>query len=220
MLRVLLLYYTYTQQARRVADVMAETFRGRGIDVQQATIEFTDPRYAERFSRFPFRRPYIDLFGMFPPQLRRATGQVRVPDVVTRGNYDLVCIGSPTWWLTTNMPVRSFLESDAASRLLLGKKFAAFVVCRRYWRNNLETVRKLGAKQGGEWLGGVHFAYAGGQIPSLLSLTSYLATGENRERYLGVKIPPTNLMPGFEEAARGFAAQLASRLETGATGPN
>jgi hypothetical protein len=72
--RVLLLYYTYTQQARRVADVMAETFRARGIDVQQPAIEFTDPRYAERFSRFPFRRPlpYLDLFGMFPPQLRRA----------------------------------------------------------------------------------------------------------------------------------------------------
>jgi hypothetical protein len=29
--RVLLLYYTYAQQARRVADVMAETFRARGI---------------------------------------------------------------------------------------------------------------------------------------------------------------------------------------------
>jgi hypothetical protein len=56
-------YYTHTQQARRVADVMAETFRARGIEVQQAAIEFTDPRYAERFSRFPFRRPYIDLFG-------------------------------------------------------------------------------------------------------------------------------------------------------------
>jgi menaquinone-dependent protoporphyrinogen IX oxidase len=218
--RVLLLYYTYTQQARRVADVVAETFRARGMDVQQAAIEFTDPRYAERFSRFPFRRPYIDLFRMFPPQLRRATGEVRVPDIVTRSNYDLVCIGSPTWWLTTNMPVRSFLESDAASRLLSGKKFAAFVVCRRYWRNNLETVKKLGVKQGGEWLGGVHFAYAGGQIRSLLSLTSYLATGENRERYLGVKIPPTNLEPGFEKVARGFAAQLADRLETGAASQN
>jgi hypothetical protein len=72
--RVLLLYYTYTQRARRVADVMAETFRARGIDVQQAAIEFTDPRYVERFSRFPFRRPYIDLFGMFPPQLQRRHG--------------------------------------------------------------------------------------------------------------------------------------------------
>jgi hypothetical protein len=74
-------------------------------------------------------------------------------------------------------------------------------------------VRKLGVKQGGEWLGGVHFTYAGGQIQSLLSLTSYLATGENRERYLGVKIPPTNLEPGFEKVARGFAAQLADRLD-------
>jgi hypothetical protein len=77
----------------------------------------------------------------------------------------------------------------------------------------LETVRKLGVKQGGEWLGGVHFAYAGRQIRSLLSLTSYLATGENRERYLGVKIPPTNLEPGFEEVARGFADRLAGDVQ-------
>lgn len=220
MRRVLLLYYTYTQQARRVADVMAETFRARGIDVQQAAIEFTDARYAERFARFPFRRPYIDIFGMLPAQLRRATGEVRVPDVVTRGNYDLVCIGSPTWWLTTNMPVRSFLESEAASWLLSGKRFAAFVVCRRYWRNNLETVRRLGEKQGGKWLDGLCFTYAGGQLLSLLSFLSFAANGENRERYLGVRIPPTNLMPGFEAAARGFAGRLADQMGADATPPN
>jgi hypothetical protein len=27
-------------------------------------------------------------------------------------------------------------EIEAAARLLEGKRFAAFVVCRRYWRNN------------------------------------------------------------------------------------
>ena len=103
--------------------------------------------------------------------------------------YDLVCIGSPTWWLTTNMPIRSFLKSEAAGRLLGGKRFAAFVVCRRYWRNNLKTVRRLGTKRGGEWVDGIHFAFAGGQIRSFLALVSYLASGEIRERYLKVRIP-------------------------------
>jgi len=85
------------------------------------------------------------------------------------------------------------------------------VVCRRYWRNNLRTVKKQGTKQGGDWLEGIHFAFAGGQIRSFLALVSYLASGEIRERYLNVRIPPTNLKPGYDEAARRFAGRLADR---------
>lgn len=47
---------------------------------------------------------------------------------------------------------------------------------------------------------------------SLLSLISYLGTGEYRERYLGVKIPPTNLQEHHLQAAREFADGLANRL--------
>jgi hypothetical protein len=40
-------------------------------------------------------------------------------------------------------------------------------------------------------------------------LISYLGSGEYRERYLGVKIPPTNLEVRHLEQARGFADALA-----------
>lgn len=149
---------------------------------------------------------------MLPAQLRGATGEIRVPDEARDGDYDLICVGSPTWWLKTSVPIRSFLKSDAAGRLLDGKRFAAFVVCRRYWSINLKTVKKLGTKHGGECVGGIHFSFAGGQVRSLLSLLSYFGKGENRERYLGVKIPPTNLKPDYREQARAFATELADRL--------
>src|SRR5262249_34437065 len=123
---------------------------------------------------------------------------------------DFVCIGSPTWWLTTCMPVRSFMESELAGQLLAGKRFAAFAVCRRYWRNNLNTVRDLGIKQGGEFVDGTHFTSAGNQVLSLLSLISFLGKGENRERYLAVRIPPAGLKPEYVEQAR--ANGLADRL--------
>jgi menaquinone-dependent protoporphyrinogen IX oxidase len=210
--RVLFVYYTYTQQTLKVIEAMANVLRERGCEVRQARIEFTDPRYADRFSRFPLRHAYLDLFGMFPAQLRRATGQIRIPDEAREGEYDLVCIGSPTWWLTTCMPIRSFMKSDAAGRLLNRKRFAVFVVCRRYWRNNLTTVSKLGTKQGAEYLNGTHFAFAGGQIRSLLSLLNYLGKGEHRKRYLGVRIPPPNLKPNYLLEAQAFANDLADRL--------
>ena len=94
--RVLLLYYTYTQQSLKVAEAIAEVLRERGCDVRLAGIELTDPRYAERFTRFPLRHAYRDIFGMLPAQLRGATGEIRIPDPALEGEYDLICIGSPT----------------------------------------------------------------------------------------------------------------------------
>src|SRR4051812_12944520 len=210
--RVLVVYYTYTQQSLAIAEAMADSFRERGCEVRLAGIELTDKRYAQRFTRFPLRHPYVDIFGMMPAQLRGATGEIRVPDAAQRGDYDLVCIGSPTWWLKTSVPIRSFLKSDAAARVLKGKRFAAYVVCRRYWSINLRAVKKLGTKQGGTWVDGIHFAFAGGQVRSLLSLLSYFGAGEDRGRYLGLKIPPTNLKPEYPEQARAFAAELASAV--------
>ena len=216
--KVLLVYYTYTQQSRKVAEAMGDVFRERGCDVQLAAIELTDSRYAERFSRFPLRHAFLDIFGMMPAQLRGATGEIRIPDEARDGEYDLICIGSPTWWLKTSVPIRSFLHSDTAGRLLSGKRFAAFVVCRRYWSINLRAVRKLGTKRGGEYVDGIHFSFAGGQVRSLLSLLSYFGKGENRERYLGVKIPPSNLKPDYADTARAFATELANGLVKAGSG--
>jgi hypothetical protein len=210
--RVLLLYYSYVGQALKLLETVGEVLRERGCDVEQAEIEFTDARYRERFSTFPMRHGFLDVLRMLPPQLRRATGEIRVPDEARRRDYDLICLGSGTWWLTTCMPVRSFLESDDARSLLDGKSFAAFVACRRYWRNNLKTVRRLGTERGGVYVDGIHFAYPGGQVRSLLSLISYLGSGEYRDRYLGLSIPKTNLQPEQLEEARTFTNTLADRV--------
>jgi hypothetical protein len=57
-------------------------------------------------------------------------------------------------------------------------------------------------------------------VRSLLSLISYLGSGDYRERYLGMKIPPTNLQDYHLEQARAFAGRLADTLSpTGAAEP-
>jgi menaquinone-dependent protoporphyrinogen IX oxidase len=216
---VLFVYYTYTQQTVKVLEAMGEVLRDRGCEIRLAWLEFTDPRYADRFKEFPMPHPFREVVGMIPAELRRRPGQIRIPEVVTEREYDLVVVGSPTWWLSTNVPIRSFLESETAGKVLSGKQFAAVVVCRRYWRHNLKTVRRMAAKRGGEYVDGVHFRYEGGQARSLLSLLSYLGSGEYRDRYLGVKIPPANLRDYHLETARTFADGLADRL-LGADGPH
>ena len=209
---VLFVYYTYTKQTLKVVETMAGVFRDRGCEVALAAIEFIDPRYAGRFKEFPMPHPYLEVVGMILPELRRTVGQIRIPAVVTEREYDFVCIASPTWWLSTNVPIRSFLESEMAGRVLKGRRFAVAAICRRYWRRNMNTVRRLASERGGVFVEGIHFCYEGGQVRSLLSLCSYLGSGEYRDRYLGVKIPPTNLREYHLEAARTFANGLADRL--------
>jgi menaquinone-dependent protoporphyrinogen IX oxidase len=210
--RVLFVYYTHTKQAQRVSDAMAEVLRERGCDVTKAGIEFTEPRYVERFSVFPFRHAILDILPLALPQLRRKTGQIRIPDEARQGDYDLVVLGSPTWFFMTSMPLRSYLKSDEARTVLAGKPFSVYVVCRRYWHWNLNEASRLGVAQGGKYIDGIHFTYEGGQVRSLLSLLSYFGKGEMRTRSFGIKIPPTNLKPDFSDQATAFANQLADSV--------
>jgi flavodoxin len=210
--RVLFVYYTHTQQAQRVCDAMAEVMRGRGLDVTQASIEFTDPRYLDKFAVFPFKHAVFDIVPLLWPQLRQKTGQIVIPDEAKSGDYDLIVFGSPTWFFRTAMPLRSYLVSDEAKAVLAGKPFGAYVVCRRYWSVNLHEVERRGKAQGGKYVDGIRFTYEGGQIRSLLSLLSYFGKGEMRERSLGIKIPPTNLKSDFGDQATALANQLADTL--------
>ena len=210
--RVLFVYYSHTQQAQRVCEAMAEVMRGRGFDVSQASIEFTDLRYRDKFAVFPFKHAVFDIVPLLWPQLRQKTGQIVIPDEAKSGDYDLIVLGSPTWFFRTCMPLRSYLVSDEAKAVLAGKPFGAYVVCRRYWSVNLNEVKRRGIAAGGKYVDGIRFTYEGGQIRSLLSLLSYFGKGEMRERSLGIKIPPTNLKPDFGDQATAFANKLADSL--------
>src|SRR3954449_8046900 len=210
--QVLMVYYTHTKQAQRVSEAMAAVLRARGCEVSEASIEFTDPKYSKNFKTFPFRHAVFSILPLLWPQTRRKTGQIRIPDEAKAGDYDLVCVGSATWFFTTNMPIRSYLKSDEARTVFAGKPFAAYVVCRRYWGTNMKEVKKLGAALGGQFVDGTRFTYEGRQVRSLLSLISYFGTGEMRPRSLGIKIPPTNLKPDFEIQASTFANELADTL--------
>ena len=145
----MLLYYTYTGQSLRVLEAAGEVFRERGA-------RCTRPRSSSPIRGMPSGSRASRCGGcgptcsaVLPAQKRGDTGEIRTPDTVRDGDYDLICIGSPTWWQTVSMPMRSFLKSDEARKLLAGKPFAVFVVCRQYWLENLTAVRELAEQQGG-----------------------------------------------------------------------
>ncbi len=207
--RVLILYYSFSNQTQRVATVMQEAFQQRDWDADVCQIEFIDPRYR---IEFPFRPVGRKLLRWLWPQLRGKTGDVRVSGDVLARDYDLICLGSPTWWLNPAMPVVSFLRSPAAGQLLHGKRFAVFAVCRKAWWNNLRQVKKLACRQGGTFVAGTAFCFAGGEIQSMLSFISYMQYDTDRDRCCGVRIRPFGVGDAGLAHAREFVGELADTI--------
>jgi flavodoxin len=209
--KILVVYYTLTKQSGRVAEAMAKALQARGCDVTKALIEFTDDRWVPKLSEFPMSRPMPQIGSILTAQLRHKTGEIRVPPEAEAGDYDLVLLVSPTWWFQTSMPIRSYLESPAAKTVLEGKPFATVSVSRRYFSINLRQQKKLAEQVGGRFLDKTHFVVAGGQVKSMLSWLGYMKHGEPQERVMGMKMPPPNLKPDFEEQVDSFADQLVDK---------
>ena len=161
---------------------MGEVFRELDCDVELCNIEFVDERYR---IELPFRPVIRKLLSWFLPQVLGKTGAVRVPEEILSGDYDLICLGSPTWWFNPAMPVVSFLKSSSASKVLAGKRFAVFAVCRKLWWNNMRRVKKLASKQGATFVDGAAFCFKGNQIQSALSFISYMKNDDESRSILG-----------------------------------
>jgi flavodoxin len=210
--KVLIVYYTLTKQVGRVADAMATALEARGCDVTKALIGFTDERWVPKLSQFPMDRPFPQIASILTAQFRHKTGEIRVPPEAEAGDYDLVLLASPTWWFQTSMPIRSYLSSPAAAAVLDGKAFATISVSRRYYRFNLGQQKELGERAGGRFIDETHFVVAGGQVKSMLSWLGYMKHGVPQERVMGLKMPPPNLKPDYEEQARSFADGLVDSV--------
>jgi flavodoxin len=202
--KVLIVYYSLTDQSARVADAMARALTSRGCDPTKALIEFTDERWVPKLSKFPMTHPVPQIASILTAQLRHKTGEIRIPPEAQSGDYDLVLLASPTWWFQTSMPIRSYLESPAGKTILNGTPFACASISRRYYGINLRQQKKLGEADGGQWIDKTHFVVAGGQVKSMLSWLGYMKHGEPQQRVFGLKMPPPNLKPDYEEQARDF----------------
>ena len=177
----------------------------------QAALEFTDPHYGKRFSKLPMSWSIAKIVGMLPAQVRRKTGEIEIPAAAASGDYDLVVIGSPTWWLTTCMPVRSYMHDPAAEKVLSGKPFAVFTTSRRYYKNNIKTVRELGEKFGGRCVGDIHFVSDGNQVMSMWSWLVFMRHNIEKRRWFGVPLPKPNLSEGFDGQAVDFINEVADK---------
>ena len=171
--RVLLVYYSYTNQTRRVTDAMAEVFLAQGCDVSRLELRLVDERYQLGLPLRPF---WPKMLKIVLPQLLGGTCKIEFDEKLLAGDYDLVCIGSPTWWFYPALPITTFLKSAAAAQVLKAKPFVVTAVCRAFWRANYRAVKRLAKRAGGVFLDRAAFVFQGNQVQSMFTFVNYVRT--------------------------------------------
>jgi len=206
---VLLVSFSFTGQTRRVAEAMAETFRSYDWNVVEVPLRLVDARYPLSLPWHPF---WQQLLGWIRPQVLQLQCNFAVPEGFGSGppHVDIVCIGSPTWWLLPAIPVTSFLRSTLASQLLHDRSFAVFAVARSFWRLNAWRVTALARRCGGRHIASRGFVFPGNQLQSFLTLAIHLKGGTSPARAWGIPLHPYGLAADTLRAAQGFAEALAT----------
>ncbi|GLR65473.1 hypothetical protein GCM10010909_01510 [Acidocella aquatica] len=208
-MRCLLLYYSLTGQAARAVDLAAQACAQQGWEAVACRMDFASP--GER----PARPLGIAGSKKWTQGAQRGMTLPLVyePAAAVGEAYDLVLIFSNTWGGSPSVPVRSFLESGEARRLLAGKPFGVFVICRRLFEKNLALTRSLGEAAGGRFLGGEAFMHPGGQIGSLIQTVTYInRAGPPLRRFLGFPLPAYGLSDEALARVPVFTRALLERV--------
>ena len=179
--KALVVYYTFSQQTGRVAEVMAEALADKGYDVTTSRDRVHRPALGKALLQGSDELPGA-------PDPRRCwsrsgcarTGEIRIPDEAQDGRLrprrdrlaHLVADDEHADPLLPQVAGRQERPRRQALRGLLG--LASLLEGQHEGRQEARRGQRR------QWLGETHFLAAGGQVKSMLSWLGYMKHGEPR----------------------------------------
>jgi hypothetical protein len=133
--RILVIYYSQSGDAARIAGSLAESLRVPGVEV---VVERIVPRHAYPFPWRSVRR----FFDVLPECMIGPAPDIIPPAFNPDDDFQLVILVYQVWFLCPSLPIQGFLKSDAA-RVLRGTKVMTVSVSRDMWQSASETMKKL-----------------------------------------------------------------------------
>jgi hypothetical protein len=132
--RVLIVYYSYTQQTRLLLKKFSEGLANADISVTLQRLEPVSPY------EFPFRSNLRLLWAMTVTFFRRRMTVKPLAEACFT-DWDRIIVAGPTWSFQPSGPVLAFLDQYAL-RLFPGRRVLPLISCRSYWRWHLFSLRR------------------------------------------------------------------------------
>lgn len=210
MKRVLIIYYTQTGQQKEILDRLLSPL------VADAEVELTYHRITP-VADYPFPWDGHSFFDAFPESFLQLPCELEpVDDHILQGDYDLIVLGYQVWYLSPSIPVNSFLQSEAARRLLRGRPVVTVINCRNMWVMAQEKVKRLLHGIGANHVGNIARVDRHLNHVSVITIVHWMMTGR-KDAYLGI-FPKPGVSDKDIAGSNKFGVPILAHLKHGGYG--
>jgi len=202
---VLVVYYTQTGQLKSAIDATLSPFKAG----EQVSID-----YLELKPKVPFPYPwsYTQFFDIFPETVKGIPCELSPFFINTEKKYDLVVIGYQPWFLSICVPINSFLQTDAASKLLNNTPVVTIIACRNMWLTGQEKMKAHLKRLNANLVGNITFVDKSANLISLVTVLAFVLKGV-KEKFMGI-FPKYGVSDTDFKMAPAFGNVLLKHLKT------
>lgn len=202
-MRLLMISYSQSGDAARVADTLAGALQAPGVAIDRACIRPVKP--------YPF--PWRNVFRFFNvlPECQLGPPPAIHEPAFDRGRaYDLIVLVYQVWFLAPSLPIQGFLASPAAG-VLSGRKVLTVSVSRNMWQSASETMKAWLRRLGAVHIDNIVVTHQGPPWATFVTAPRLLLFGK-RGPFWKV-FPPAGLSDAELKRVRRLGEAIRDRLE-------
>lgn len=172
MKKILVVEYSQTGQLSAVLDALLAPLLAEdsGVTVMREKL-LPQPAY-------PFPWPFWQFLDAFPESVAGDSPELAPLSAATlAGDFDLVILGYPIWFLSPAPVLMGFLRSADGRRLVQGKPVVTVTACRNMWLMAQETVKQELLAAGARHCDHVALVDRGSAFATFITTPRWLLTG-------------------------------------------
>ncbi len=100
-------------------------------------------------------------------------------------DFDLIILGYPIWFLSSPIPLTTFLKSKEAKTVMKGKPILTVIGARNMWVMAQEDIKQMIIDTGGLLKGNIALHDRHNNLSSVVTIIYWMMTGK-KQRYLGL----------------------------------
>lgn len=178
MKKVLVVYYTQTGQLNQAVRATLAPLENRSdVSIHYEQIKPVTP--------YPYPWKYMEFFDVFPETVHGVPCELQPLSIAENENFDLIVIAYQPWYLSVCIPINSFLQSEAAKKLLAGKPVVTILACRNMWLNGQEKMKLQLKSLQANLVGNITYVDSSANLISLITVLAYVLGGV-KDRFLKI----------------------------------
>jgi len=124
-------------------------------------------------------------YDAMPESVRMIPAKLEPLSFNPNDDFDLIILGYPIWFLSSPIPLTTFLKSKEAKTVMKGKPILTVIGARNMWVMAQEDIKQMIIDTGGLLKGNIALHDRHNNLSSVVTIIYWMMTGK-KQRYLGL----------------------------------